>query len=263
VNVISSAANPYVKRLRSLCSAPRERRNERSFVIEGVRLVSDALDAGVQPQLALYAPDQLQSSPGGAALLDRVSRLPQSFAATMQAVAAAADTRNPQGIVAAVPWIELEFRAGLLLVLDAIRDPGNVGTLLRSAEAAGVGGVCCINGTADIYNPKVVRSAMGAHFTLPIRNALDWDDMTSFLTETSHVYAAIADATMPYFAVDWCQPAALIIGSEAHGVSAEGLQHATQAITIPMVGRTESLNAGVAGSIILFEALRQRSLGHT
>lgn len=148
-------------------------------------------------------------------------------------------------------------------MLDGIQDPGNVGTLLRSAEAAGVGLVLCGPGSADAYSPKVLRAAMGAHFNLPLRADLDWDEIGAELAASAPIYAAAAGASMPYYAADWKQPAALIIGSEARGVGPEGLALATHQISIPMAGRAESLNAGVAGSIILFEALRQRTRGRT
>lgn len=261
--MILSASNSYVKHLRALRAGPRERRTERSFVIEGVRLVADALDAGAELRVALYNPDQLGATPGGAALLERLAGRPNCHEAGAIAVEAAADTRSPQGVVAAVAWPEIVPRPGLRLVLDGIQDPGNLGTLLRSAEAAGVGLALCAPGCADVFNPKVVRAAMGAHFSLPLRGDVGWDELGEELSEAPLVYAASAEATMPYYAADWRQPAALIIGSEAHGVSPEGLGWASHHIGIPMAGRAESLNAAVAGSIILFEALRQRTRGRT
>jgi TrmH family RNA methyltransferase len=261
--MIVSLSNSHVKHLRSLRDSAKERRSERSVILEGVRLVGDALQSGAVLQLALYAPDQLAATPAGQALLEQIAPLPGAYAATADVVARAADTRSPQGVVAAVAQPELEARPGLRLVLDAVQDPGNVGTLLRSAEAAGVGLCLCTRGSADVFSPKVVRAAMGAHFNLPLRADVIWDDLGWELSDAPVIYAADADATMPYYAADWKQPAVLIIGSEAHGVSEAGLALATRRISIPMVGRTESLNAGVAGSIILFEALRQRTRGRT
>jgi TrmH family RNA methyltransferase len=149
------------------------------------------------------------------------------------------------------------------VVIDALQDPGNIGTLLRSSEAAGVGLVLCSRGSADVYSPKVVRAAMGAHFTLPVRADLTWEEIGAELALCPVVYAADAEASMPYYAADWKQPAGLIIGSEAHGLSDEAVVWASHRIAIPMLGRTESLNAAVAGSVILFEALRQRTRGRT
>lgn len=255
--VITSTANQHVKWLRALAASARDRRRERSFVIEGVRLVADALAAGAELRLALYAPEQLAATAAGAALLARLQTLPRCFSATPAVVAAAADTEQPQGVIAAVAWPELPPRHGIRLVLDEIQDPGNVGTLLRSAAAAGAGLVLCAPGTADPFSPKVARAAMGAHFVVPLR-LLGWEEIAAELGDCT-VYAADSAGSQPYYAVDWRQPAALIIGNEAHGLSANARALARQTITIPMAGPIESLNAGVAGSVILFEALRQRN----
>ncbi len=136
-------------------------------MLEGVRLVADALEHGALLELAFYVPDQLATTEAGTALLDQLRGRREVFEATPQVLAAAADTVHPQGVVALARWPEVEpGRPGLVLVLDAVQDPGNVGTLLRSAEAVQVAQVLCTRGTADIYSPKVVRAAMGAHFRL-------------------------------------------------------------------------------------------------
>lgn len=262
--MITSSANPHVKRIRSLASDRRERRRERLFVLEGVRLVADALDCGGALDLALYAPDQLGETAAGAALLARLERLPGSLAATAQVVAAAADTVHPQGVVALARWPDVAPGVpGIILVLDEIQDPGNLGTLLRSAEAVGAAQVLCLGGTADAYSPKVVRAAMGAHMRLALEQDVSWGAADERLALVDHVYAAEAGATMPYYAADWRQPSALIVGNEARGLSAEAQARASRRISIPMRGRAESLNAAVAGSVIMFEALRQRTRGRS
>ncbi|MBC8074633.1 MAG: RNA methyltransferase [Chloroflexales bacterium] len=262
--MISSVGNPHVKQLRSLATDRRERRRERSFVLEGVRLVATALDAGAEITLALFAPDQLAALPAGQALLARLERLPYCYEAAPQVVASAADTVTPQGVVAAARWPVVKAGPpGLVLVIDAVQDPGNVGTLLRSAEAVGVAEVICTRGTADVYSPKVVRAAMGAHFGLALRADVDAADLGAALGALPNVYAAASEATMPYYAADWRQPAALIVGNEANGIGEAALAVATKQISIPMLGRAESLNAAVAGSVVMFEALRQRARGRS
>jgi RNA methyltransferase, TrmH family len=262
--VISSTANPQVKHIRSLAADRKERRRERMFVLEGVRLVADALTSGAPLELALYAPERLAETPAGRALAEQLAGMRQAHPASDQVIAAAADTIHPQGVVALARWPELEVqRPGLVLVLDGLQDPGNVGTLLRSAEAVGVSGVICAPGTVDLYAPKVVRAAMGAHFRLAAEQDLSWEQVDAQLSLADHVYAADAAAKMPYYAADWRQPSALLVGNEAGGLSAAARERATKLISIPMRGQTESLNAAVAGSVILFEALRQRSLGRS
>jgi len=262
--VITSPANQHVKRIRSLASDRHERRRERMLVLEGVRLVADALESGATLTLTLYAPDQLQLTPAGAALLQKLRYLPASYEATPQVVAAASDTVHPQGVVALASWPRVApGKPGLLLVIDAVQDPGNLGTLLRSAEAVGVAQVLCSVGTVDLYAPKVVRSAMGAHFRLAMEQDLSWDAIGERLASVDHVYAADPEARMPYYAADWRQPSALLVGNEAHGLSDAARRLATKQIAIPMRGGTESLNVAVAASVILFEALRQRTLGRS
>ena len=262
--MISSTANPHVKHIRSLLADRRERRRERLFVLEGVRLVADAIAGGGTLDLALFAPDQLAATVAGQDLLGQLESLPGTYEATSQVVAAAADTVHPQGVVALARWPDVEPGApGIVLALDGIQDPGNLGTLLRSAEAIGAAQVLCTRGTVDVYSPKVVRAAMGAHFHLAIEQDLGWEQVGERLSLADHVYAADASATMPYYAADWRQPSALIVGNEAHGLSDDARALARNLIGIPMRGRAESLNAAVAGSVILFEALRQRTRGRT
>jgi TrmH family RNA methyltransferase len=253
-----------VKHIRSLAADRKERRRERMFVLEGVRLVQDALASGAELELALYAPERLAATPEGRALVERLAHMPRSSPASEQVVAAAADTQHPQGVVALARWPAVApGRPGLVLVLDGLQDPGNLGTLLRSAEAVGVVEVICAPGTVDAYAPKVVRAAMGAHFRLALAQDLGWEALDEHLALVDHVYAAEAGATMPYYAADWRQPSALMIGNEAGGLSRAAHERATKRIGIPMRGQAESLNAAVAGSVILFEALRQRSLGRS
>ena len=261
--MITSPRNPHIKLLRSLLSSRQTRRDERLFVVEGVRLVEEALSSGSAVAFAVYSPEQLQGTQRGRALLGELERLREAYPAPPEVLAAISDTVSPQGIVAAVAWPQISTPAtGIQLVLDALQDPGNLGTLLRSAEATGVRDVICLAGTADVFNPKVVRAAMGAHFRLPIVQDVGWDRVPALLV-ADNVYAAVAGASMPYYAADWRQPAAVIVGNEANGVSPAGLEVATKQISIPMAAPVELLNAAVAGSIMLFEAQRQRRLGRS
>jgi TrmH family RNA methyltransferase len=262
--VITSPRNTHIKHLRSLMVDRKDRRRERLFVIEGVRLMQEALRSGAEFVTVVYNREQLETTERGREVLTAIAGLSKVYEVTPEAIAAASDTVTPQGVVAAVRWPRLEpARRGVQLVLDAVQDPGNVGTLLRSAEATGVSQVICMVGTADVYSPKVVRSAMGAHFRLPLRQDVQWAEVSTMLLDVDNIYAAVASASMPYYAADWRQPSALIIGNEANGIGAEGLTIATKQIGIPMAWPVESLNAAIAGSVILFEALRQRRLGRS
>lgn len=271
--IIDSPANPVVKLLKALADS-KSRRTRRQFVAEGVRAVEDGLRAGFVPDVCLYSPDMLKRTERGTTLLRALSKLPPLtlYEATERALSAASETLHPQGVVAAFPlptWGPPDSASGafMALVCDDMRDPGNMGTLLRSAEAAGVNAVWTTVGSVDIYNPKVVRAAMGTHFRLPIYQGQTWEQIINVLTnlgiEHKRLHCTSMTATLPYDAVDWTQPTTLVISNEAHGLSDEARDVCAEgtSITIPMAGDTESLNAAIAGAVIMFEAARQRRRG--
>ena len=169
---------------------------------------------------------------------------------------ACSDTQSPQGVLLVVPFVQIPPRPGVVLILDQLRDPGNLGTILRSAKAAGVGQVILTPGTVDAYSPKVVRGAMGAHFHLPV-SSLDWPAIAGQLAGRE-AWLADAASGAAYDEVDWVRPSALIVGGEASGAGQEANSQATGRVTIPMAGQVESLNAAMAATVILFEAARQR-----
>ncbi|MFQ6014566.1 MAG: TrmH family RNA methyltransferase [Anaerolineae bacterium] len=253
--MITSTANEKVKYARSLLRR-RVRQQERHFVIEGARLIQEALRAGVQPALVFYVRAWAEDPDKGRLL---ASLTTNSFLVSEGVMKFLSPTVTPQGLLAVLPFVEipLPHELSLVLVVDGLRDPGNLGTILRSAEAAGVDEVITTHGTVDLYNPKVVRGAMGAHFRLPVATDQSWSEIEEKLKGWP-VVLADPGAAKPYYEVDWTVPTALIIGGEAYGPGAEATRLADAAVTIPMHGATESLNAAMAASIILFEAARQR-----
>jgi TrmH family RNA methyltransferase len=260
VALINSIGNPKVKRVRALLARRRVRQSARQFVVEGVRLLEEALQAGV-PLVQLFYTAEVESSSRGAALLAAAKVVSGEVHQVSRAVMnAMSDTETPQGVIAVLPWPELPppDRAGLLLILDGLRDPGNLGAILRSAAAAGVAYVCLAPGTVDPYNPKVVRSAMGAHFRLPVAADVPWREIRE-LCAGRNVYLADPSGETRYFDVDWTAPCALIVGGEAKGAGQEIRSLARKRISIPLQRGVESLNAATAAAIILFEAVRQRT----
>jgi TrmH family RNA methyltransferase len=253
--MITSLSNPTLKLVRALQSERKAREQERSFVIEGVRLAEEAVRAKALVRLALHT-DDLDAR--GRAALHRLARLgAQVEAVSPRVMAAASDTQTPQGLLAVIPFPNFAIsHLTFVIVLDRLSDPGNLGTILRTADAAGVDAVCLAPGTVDAHNPKVVRAAMGAHFHLPIVEA-GWDELKNRLAEVN-VWLAEAREGEPYDRVDWRAPFALIIGSEAEGPSDAARRFAPQRVHVPMPGHAESLNAAVAAGVLLFEAARQR-----
>ena len=253
--MITSRSNPRIKLVHGLQSLRKHRAKEGRFVVEGMRLVGEALSGSQPVDFIFLSP----SAPVGVeALVDRArERSIPVEEVTDDIMKHCSATETAPGILAVLRIVtqELPSSPSFLLVADRIANPGNLGTLLRSAAASGVDAVFLTEGTVDAYNPKVVRGAMGAHFRLPIHSTTP-QELQQHL-KGFKVWIAEAGAGPRYAQVDWTVPSALVIGSEAHGPQA-WLSHLGQGVSIPLSGGVESLNAAVAGSVILFEMKRQR-----
>jgi TrmH family RNA methyltransferase len=253
--MITSSQNSKIKLIRALLGRAKERREANAFVVEGVRLVEEAAERKWLFRFVLF--DETLNE-RGKSLVERLTshgvEVDQIASDLMQDLS---QTETPQGILAVILLIDLPIPTSpnFIVIADQIRDPGNLGTLLRSAAAAGVQAVIIPPETTDPFSPKVVRAGMGAHFRLAAHSAT-WDNIRAY-TKGLQIYLADMDGKSCW-ETDLRQPLALIIGGEAEGASEEARKVATQKISIPMMGNIESLNAGVAGSILMFEVLRQR-----
>jgi len=234
----------------------RERREAGLFVIEGVRLVEEAVNRDWRFETVLF--DESLSERGKSQVESLRSRGVNVEEVSESLMKSLSDTESPQGILAILPIPNSPVSSSLNFVLipDQIRDPGNLGTLLRTAAATGIQAVLLPPETTDAFAPKVVRAGMGAHFRLSI-HSMKWEEIKE-QTKDMQIHLADMDGT-PCWDTDLRQPLTLIIGGEADGASDEAQKLATQKISIPMAGQVESLNAGVAGSVLMFEVIRQRS----
>lgn len=255
--MITSNQNPKLKLVRALLGRPKERRDAGAFVVEGVRLVEEAANSYWEFQFALY--DETLSERGKL----NVERLKlngvEADEISSSLMKSISETETPQGILAVVKLAQLPItnNPNFVLIPDQIRDPGNLGTLLRSAAVAGAQAVLLPPETTDAFAPKVVRSGMGAHFRLPI-HTITWDEISQVL-KLADLQVFLADMEgQSCWEIDLRQPLALIVGGEADGASEQARKLANQQISIPMNGNIESLNAGVAGSVLMFEVVRQR-----
>lgn len=256
--MITSQHNERIKRVRALQSRRQARRKARRFVIEGARLVREAALIGVPVEEVFYTP-AFAATAEGKELLDRLSALGAVLLSVDEPLMRLmSDTQTPQGILAVLPEPALAPPPdpSYMLIVDGVADPGNLGTIMRAAAAAAVPLMIITGGTVDPTNPKVVRSAMGAHFRLPIWQ-MSWESLAERLAGYA-IFLASAGGGIPYFKVDWTQRSALIIGGEARGPSEHALQLAHAQVCIPMPGGMESLNAAMAASILIFEMVRQR-----
>jgi len=257
--MITSTSNNRIKEARKL-QRRRERHEQGQLLLEGVRLVRDAWEQGAIVHYAFIAPELLVNQNATLELIEELKdEGVEVLACDANVFASLSETVTPQGIAAvvALPQLPLPAVRTLTLLLDQVRDPGNAGTLLRSAAAAGVQLVVFGPETVDPYNEKVLRAGMGAHFRIPIRVLESWDEAASLIDMNQPLYLADAGSESDYDRVDWTAAVTMAVGGEADGASVWVRERALP-ITIPMQGATESLNAAVAGSVILFEAARQR-----
>lgn len=257
MKAISSRDNPALKSLRALIGDARKQRASGQTVIEGAHLLAAALDHGVRPDLVVVI-EGARTNPEVAGLLARLSVvetfcLPDALFRTLSELA------TPAGILAriVIPAEPEAWPAGDCLLLEAVQDAGNVGTLLRTAAAAGVRDVLLGTGCAGAWTPRVLRAAQGAHFTLNIREQVDLAGFLSSYTGLS--IATVVRAETSLYELDLQQPAAWLFGNEGAGLSPDLAAMATRHVTIPMASCSESLNVAAAAAICLFEMRRQRS----
>lgn len=265
MEVISSSQNDKVKYLNKLYRS-RTRRQEGLFILEGKRLIEAAAAGGADFKQVFLTPAFFETA-AHEQLLNILKNSAELILITPELLADLASTVNPQGILATVKenvLTEDKFyqSAAKILLLDRIQDPGNMGTMIRTAVAAGFSGIITLKGSVDIYNQKVIRSTMGAIFSIPIRQRVK---QQNFLTELNNsasqheLLAADLTAAEYHFEHQYQTKLILMIGNEANGLAPELLTAADSRLKIPLAGQIESLNAAVAASIIAFEIL-SRSL---
>lgn len=254
--MITSRQNPKIKQIRKLNSGAKHRTQAGRFAVEGIRLLEEAQHSKIKPEWVIHTED----------LDHRARQLLENYkdqgtpceVVTPGVLEGASDTKTPQGVLAVFPLTSLSLPASpdLLVILDSLNDPGNLGTLMRTSLAAGADGVLLTPGCADPFSPKVLRAAMGAHFKLPFRTA-DWEEITDLTQDLTLLLADMGEGSSLWEA-DLSIPIGIILGSEAHGPSDEARNMAKGSIHIPMDAAAESLNAAIAGAVLLFEINRQR-----
>lgn len=255
--MITSINNPAVKNIIALQKKPRLRREQEVFLVEGPKLVSEIPEGYLKE---LYVSEEFAAEGQWEGLLEgkpceRVSA---------RVLREMSDTQTPQGILAVVRQRHSELSDMLrqerphLLLLEDIQDPGNLGTMLRAGEGAGVTGIVMSRGCVDIYNPKVIRSTMGSVYRVPFVYADDFHETLCEIKKSCRVYAAHLKGEAYYDEADYTEATAMIIGNEAKGIREETAALADTLIRIPMEGQVESLNAAIAASILMYEVYRQR-----
>lgn len=266
--MISSTANSRVKRLVALVQKAKMRREEQLFVVEGVRMFREAPAKWIKE---VYVSESfLQRCGNDPELRERLKKY-QYEVLTDDVYKKVSDTQTPQGVLCVLStphytlmdsvdrWVADSQKAPFLMLLEDLQDPGNLGTILRAAEGAGVDGVIMTRQTADIFNPKVIRATMGSIYRVPFFVEENMGETIDFLKKKGVlVYAAHLDDSVDYDEPDYTKPTAFLVGNEGKGLRRETAERASQYIKIPMAGQVESLNAAAAAAVLMYEAARQR-----
>jgi len=260
--LITSVNNERVKLWSSLLEK-KHRDRHKKFIIEGIHLLKEAIKGKYEIEAICY--DTARGIP--AEIKELISELPEAtkwYEATDVIIKKCTDTDTPPPIFGVVKKFSVEHadvisKDSLIVALDGVRDPGNVGTIIRSCDAVGASAVILGKGCVDVYNPKTVRSTMGSLFHIPIIE-LDLLELLPLLKEKGvHVIGTSLQATEHCFNFNWREPACIVMGSEGEGLSAPVEAEVNKTVIIPMQGKSESLNVAMATTIMLYEALRQRS----
>lgn len=257
--VITSKDNEFVKHVKKL-KEKKYREEYGEFIVEGIKMIDEAIKEDAKIKQIVVCEDCKNSGGIPKDLLYEIAKY-YCIYVTEKVFTQMTDVSNPQGILAIIDKSEnketqIDFKADLFLVLDDIQDPGNMGTILRSADSIGLKQILVSKGSSDVYNPKVVRSTMGAIYRVKV---IECEDLIKTIKELKkhkiNIYATDLKTDKSIYSVNY-KKTAIVIGNEANGVSEGILNIADQRIKIPMLGKTESLNAAVATSIILYEAVR-------
>lgn len=257
---INSLSNAKVKLAVSL-QQKKYRDKYNLFLLEGLRNAEMAVFSDVKIDMCFYTPEILQN-PRAEKLIEKINcpayEIPEHIYTKIS------DTKSPQGIMLVVQKNNCALsdlninEKSFVVILDRLQDPGNIGTLIRTSDAMGATAIICLNGTVDIFAPKVVRSAMGSMFNVPFVVKVNEEDLLSFCQENDlKLYATALDKqAKAVWNVDYKCKCGIILGNEANGIS-DNLLSATSKIYIPMMGNAESLNVAVAGSMVMYERQRQ------
>lgn len=260
--MITSCSNAKVKQVIQWQNKAKERRGAGIFITEGFKMFEEAPGESIrQIYLTEEARTRIQRKPGTGRKLEEAGY----EIVSKEVFARMSDTRTPQGILCVVsrPGYSLEqlleAKTPLLVVLEDMQDPGNLGTIVRTGEAAGITGVIMNAGTVDLFNPKTIRATMGSVFRVPFLYVEDLPQTVEKLRQGGiRAYAAHLEGKTYYDDASFLEPTAFLVGNEGNGLTEETASRADQYLKIPMEGRTESLNAAVSASLLVYEAYRQR-----
>ena len=263
VEIITSAQNPKIKDLLALQEKSKERRNKGLFVVEGRRELLHCVEAGYEPYAVFYCPDIISNADFDAVVENcdcNYYEIPQHL---YDKVAYRGGT---EGVIAELHCKEMNLESlklkenPLVVILESVEKPGNLGAVLRSADASGVDAVIVCDPLTDMYNPNLIRSSIGAIFTVPVATATSEDTIKWLKDNNIKIYTAQLQDSEWYYDTDMKGATAIVMGTEATGLTTAWRKAADAHIKIPMLGKLDSLNVSVSAAILMFEAVRQRNV---
>jgi RNA methyltransferase, TrmH family len=262
--IISSIQNPLIKNVLLLREKPRERKEQNLIVIEGIREISMALISGFNISSILFCRSIIDENEVGKLVSKSVSSIDLSEV-TQEVYNRMSYRKDNGGVIALAEPKRLAFRdlklssCPLILVLESVEKPGNIGAVLRTADAANLDAVVICDPQTDIYNPNAIRSSLGTVFTIPVVTGSTEETINWLRSNNIKIFGTALTASSLYHEMQFRVPAAIIMGSEASGLSQKWLDEADWLIRIPMLGKIDSMNVSASGAIVIFEVLRQRN----
>lgn len=259
---ITSINNKLIKDIKSLYRK-KGRQKHKLFVIEGIKIIEEVIENNYPIENIIYT-DYLFENEEGKVLFSTLESFNNLIYVPTNVFKEISDTESPQGIIGISKIVSrnieeiYDLQNKSILFLDEIQDPGNMGTIIRTADAFSIGGIIVKHGSVDVYNPKVIRATMGSIFRVPLYFTEGIEELKNLKSKGYKIYSTSLSASMPIYDVNFNNKSVLSIGNESKGVSEEVLSLSDTFIKIPMTGKTESLNAAVAASIIMYESMKQR-----
>lgn len=260
--MITSKQNPLIKELQLIQKKKKERNNQKVFIVEGLRAVKEIPSLW---EIHKYVVAKSFALEAEKVIINK--SIPVIFVAD-NVFENISDTKTPQGIMAVVSQLDYQLEEiikadqGFFIIADQVQDPGNLGTLIRTAHASGANGIFLSKGCVDLYNPKTIRATMGSIFHIPIWIDMDMEEIIKELMGAdTNIYATALEESKILYDYDYTKKTAIVIGNEANGISEITRKLVSNFIKIPMPGGAESLNASIAAGICMFEVVRQRIAG--
>lgn len=263
IRIITSLSNPKIKEAFDIKNK-RDRYREKAFIIEGPHLVEMALASGSPVKKAFFTSSFSAKKEGQRLLREILKKTFEIFEVTDQILNKLTDTETPQGILAIASYThrnlrEIRFRSvPFIVVIDGVQEPGNLGTIIRTSDAAGADAVIILRGTCDPFMQKTIRATAGSIFNIPVIHA-ETDKLLKWLaSEKIHLIVTDVDAKVSIFDANLKNAVAFVFGNEAHGVSSQMKRNADSILKVPIIGKAESLNVAASAAVCLYEAVRQR-----